>query len=176
MENKSRIKRGRYYAVRVGGKYIYEHRYIMQSHLGRLLDSSEAVHHINHDTRDNRIENLLVCRTHGEHTRIHHPEIAEKHKTLFKGKHFSPDTEFKKADNRLIGNKFRQGLPSWNKGKPWSKEMKKKLSVAHIGKHTPNEGSFFKRQVAWNKGKKWSEETRLRQKEAYRKRVEKNQD
>jgi group I intron endonuclease len=42
----------------------------------------------------------------------------------------------------------RKGLPSnqkiWNKGIPWSDEMKKKLSKAHLG------------QVAWCKGKKMS--------------------
>ena len=48
----------------------YEHRTIMEQHLGRPLTDDEVVHHINGDTFDNRIENLqLMTRT--EHTRLH---------------------------------------------------------------------------------------------------------
>jgi len=50
------------------------------------------------------------------------------------------------------GNKDRQGVPSWNKGKPWSKEMKKKLRDAHLGQVAWNKG-LTGVQVAWNKGK-----------------------
>ncbi len=47
-----------YNRVTIKGKRIYEHRHVMQIHLGRVLCSSEHVHHINGDTEDNRIENL----------------------------------------------------------------------------------------------------------------------
>lgn len=42
-------------------KYAYKHRYVMENHLRRKLIPSEIVHHINHNTRDNHIENLMLC-------------------------------------------------------------------------------------------------------------------
>ena len=48
----------------------YEHRIVAEQMLGRTLEPDEIVHHINHDTLDNRPENLRVM-TAGEHTILH---------------------------------------------------------------------------------------------------------
>ncbi len=57
---------GKYKHIWVKGKVTRQHRLIMEQHLGRPLLPNEAVHHVNGDKSDNRIENLVVLtrRTH----------------------------------------------------------------------------------------------------------------
>lgn len=68
-----RIAHNGYVQIRIAGDYVYEHRYVMEQALGRPLESSEVVHHINHDKLDNRPENLTLT-SHSEHMKAHHAE------------------------------------------------------------------------------------------------------
>jgi len=50
--------------------YVLRARLVMAQYLGRCLSSEEVVHHINHNTNDDRIENLMLCSP-SEHSRLH---------------------------------------------------------------------------------------------------------
>lgn len=57
--------------------YIREHRLVMEQKIGRVLEKNEVVHHKNHNTLDNRIENLELM-TVSEHCRLHVSENIHK--------------------------------------------------------------------------------------------------
>ena len=50
--------------------WVKEHRFVMEQHLGRALDPAEHIHHINRDSLDNRIENLMIV-SHATHQGLH---------------------------------------------------------------------------------------------------------
>ena len=50
----------KYKCIMINVKQVREHRYVMEQHLGRELESWEQVDHINDDFTDDRIENLQI--------------------------------------------------------------------------------------------------------------------
>ncbi|KKK68349.1 hypothetical protein LCGC14_2944950, partial [marine sediment metagenome] len=51
--------------------YIPYHRFVMEQYLGRILKSTEVVHHINSNLSDNKIENLKLFSSHSKHMKFH---------------------------------------------------------------------------------------------------------
>lgn len=51
--------------------YLFEHRYVMANHLGRMLSQDEDVHHIDENTLNNDESNLQVL-SRSEHVKLHH--------------------------------------------------------------------------------------------------------
>lgn len=98
-ERNHKWKGGRYVAnngytvVRVKtGIYEYEHRIVMERHLGRKLSRIEVIHHINHNKTDNRLTNLLLTDPTEHNTR--HPMTEERKKKVsdaLKGREFTHD-------------------------------------------------------------------------------------
>lgn len=52
------------------GGYVLAHVAVMELSIGRRIAPGEVVHHINHDPKDNRLENLQILSA-GEHSKHH---------------------------------------------------------------------------------------------------------
>ena len=69
-----------YRIIYVKGKRIFEHRHVMQEHLGRKLSPEEHIHHIDEDKDNNDITNLKIV-TNAEHQKLHQRYfVSETHK------------------------------------------------------------------------------------------------
>jgi replicative DNA helicase len=75
--------------------YVFEHRYVMEKHLGRSLTNKEIIHHINGDKQDNSLENLYLCRDSKEHQSIHIAEQKFVGSLIKEGKVFFDGNEFR---------------------------------------------------------------------------------
>ena len=113
-------KINRYLGKNVNNTTVYQHREVMEKHLGRKLKSFECVHHIDCDRSNNKITNLKVVtrKTHGsEHTTIKNKECPVCNK-IFRPVHAKTKHCSKKCSN------FASRKTKWP-----SKEQLKKLVV-----------------------------------------------
>lgn len=55
------------------GRYVLEHRLVMEQHLGRYLLPNEVVHHKDENPSNNDISNLELFSSQSEHISMAHP-------------------------------------------------------------------------------------------------------
>jgi hypothetical protein len=60
---------GAYNTIKVNGKWVLEHRYLIEQKIGRKLTNNEVVHHIDGNEGNNKIENLQLL-TKSQHARL----------------------------------------------------------------------------------------------------------
>jgi len=65
-----RINNG-YVQIKIGLKWIFEHRLVVENFIGRELTEKETIHHIDRDKANNSINNLMVFKSHKEHMSFH---------------------------------------------------------------------------------------------------------
>lgn len=70
-----------YKTIKVNGKWVRLHRYMMEQHLGRKLETWEHVHHINGDHLDNRLQNLQVL-SNSDHQKLECKSRKRKKKLI----------------------------------------------------------------------------------------------
>lgn len=61
-----------YIKLKIDGRLIFEHSYIVSKFIGRELLPEEVVHHLNFLRSDNRIQNLMLFPNQKEHQRFHY--------------------------------------------------------------------------------------------------------
>jgi DNA-binding transcriptional regulator YiaG len=102
-----------YKAIRVNGKKIDEHRYVMEQYLGRKLSRDEVVHHKDGNKENNDIENLELMSL-SEHSRQHMLGNAPSEET--KQKLSEASTGRQSANRKLSDNQVEQIRELHNEG------------------------------------------------------------
>lgn len=55
--------------------YVREHILVMETYIWRYLTKDEVVHHIDENTSNNNINNLVLCKNQSEHIKLYHSEL-----------------------------------------------------------------------------------------------------
>jgi hypothetical protein len=67
-EGSKRIESGEYIGIKIGNKYVAEHRYKVEKYLGFKLKKGWLVHHIDGNGLNNLLKNLYIFMNRGRHS------------------------------------------------------------------------------------------------------------
>ena len=68
------------------GGYVAEHRLLVEKIIGRYLQRSETFHHIDYNTSNNNISNLIAFSNHSAHSRFEKHRKVEINEIIFDGR------------------------------------------------------------------------------------------
>ena len=104
--NGGRANQGKYIKIfrphhkfAIAGKYVYEHRYLMELQLGRYLTKEEVVHHIDGNGKNNDISNLELIANNVKHLKEKHTLDLSKRRCITCG---SKKTRILKRNGRPV--------------------------------------------------------------------------
>ena len=99
--------------------YIFEHRFIMEKHIGRYLSPEEVVHHINGIVTDNRIENLRLFKNDSEHMSFHKTNTKFTYAQVLKIKNLYQQGEINQRELAKMFNVHRDTIWKIINDKTW---------------------------------------------------------
>lgn len=113
--------------------YVYEHICVAEKKLGRKLNVSEVVHHIDGDKTNNDISNIIVFKSNSDHSRFHKGNLNNENICTNENSDYSIDyskslSYVKTEDNEY---KLKHSYICSNCGRMFETFEKRRLSRKH---------------------------------------------